>query len=75
MRETMSTAVVPIVAVVAVLLAAGWVYTDAARCDHEGHPVRWDSELGSLDTPTSWAIACVIACVIVLPLYLTVRRN
>jgi hypothetical protein len=53
----------------AVLLAAGWVYVDARTRSAGGRPVV--SAIGSvqLRTPASWFVACLLAPEFALPEY------
>ncbi len=52
-----------------------WVLSDARRWARQGSPVVF--RLGSLTmgTPEAWAIACLLAFVIFVPIYVVARRS
>jgi hypothetical protein len=52
-----------------------WVFRDATAKGVEGAPVVLSSPFLTLETPESWAIACMLAWIVFFPLYLAGRRQ
>lgn len=68
-------AVVPLLAIAALVAVCTWVYRDARANAAAGTPVYL--QIGSLriDTPEAWAISCAVFFVVFVPLYLAARNS
>ena len=71
----MSSALVPLLAIVLVVAVDGWVLADAKAHEARGTPVVFSNDFVTLDTPIAWVLGCLILFIVVVPLYLTVRRQ
>ena len=73
-------AVLPLIALLVLAATVVWVHAAARRQADAGQPVVvaiGSLAIGSLaiDSPAAWTIGCVVAWVIVFPLYLVARRT
>lgn len=64
----------PLLLLAMVLFTDLWVYFDARDRWAAGRPVVFAIGSITLETPTSWFVACLVLWVLFLPLYVT-RRN
>jgi hypothetical protein len=71
----LASALVPVLAVVLIVTAGLWVYHDAKQREQRGVPVTLATDFVTFDTPAGWALGSVVLCIVVLPLYLTARRQ
>ncbi|MFE9425873.1 hypothetical protein ACFYNO_23250 [Kitasatospora sp. NPDC006697] len=60
----------------AVLLGSvGWVYQDASARARRGTPVYFSAGWIELSKAATWALGCLCLWIVILPLYLTCRRQ
>ena len=70
------TALVPLVFLAVALTADAWVYADAKGRIRRGRPAVFAVGSIRMATPEAWFLGCLLAWVVVFPLYLTVTgRN
>lgn len=67
--------IVPVVAVVVVGAIAWRVYIDASNRFARGHLVVLRIGALQIDSPLAWAIACLLCCVVFVPMYLILTAN
>lgn len=68
------TVLVPLLVLLALLAVDRWVYVDAQAHAERGNPVIFRSGSLKVDTPTAWALGCLILWILFFPLYLASRR-
>jgi len=68
-----SIALLPLLAVVAVLFADTWVYGDARAHAERGRPVVFSSGNLRVDTPAAWFLGCLLLWIVLFPLYIASR--
>lgn len=71
----LSYAIVPIIALVVLIGSGYWVYYDASANLEAGTPVVLSFGNWRIDSPQAWAIGCVVAWVLLFPIYLAARQN
>jgi hypothetical protein len=69
------TLLVPLVAVVLVACVDLWVLADARRWARLGTPVVFRFGSFSVETPETWAVACLLLFVFFVPIYAVARRT
>lgn len=69
-----AAALVPVLALLALLAVDRWVYVDAQAHAEHGHPVVFRSGSLKVDTPAAWALGCLILWIFFFPLYLANRH-
>ena len=65
----------PLVALLLLLGLARWVYQDAGARQAAGRTVVFRYGNLVIDTPTTWAAACLVFWILAFPLYLSCRRE
>ena len=70
-----STLIVPLVLLGMLLLTVWWVYEDATSHARAGEPVVLRSPSFRLETPSTWAVVCLVLWVFFFPLYLRARQR
>lgn len=68
------SALVPFLALLALLAMDRWVYVDAQAHAERGTPVIFRGGSLKVDTPAAWALVCLILWALFFPLYLASRR-
>ncbi len=63
----------PLLTLAFVAAMAGWVHTDAGARERRGRPVVFQAGPLEIATPVAWALACLLLCVVFLPVYLLSR--
>jgi len=69
------SALIPILVVALILVIASCVYADAKTLRDRGTPVVLTTNFLVIDTPGLWAALCLVTVVLVLPIYLAIRRE
>jgi hypothetical protein len=68
-----TTALAPVLLLVAILAADLWVWSDARAQSERGTPVVASVGRLQIDTPSTWFIGCLVLFVVFFPLYLAAR--
>ena len=66
---------VPVFVVLFLAATSVWVYQDATDHAKRGRPVYFSVGSLELSAPAVWAAACLVLWVLVMPLYITCRRQ
>ena len=67
--------ILPVIAVAVVGAIAWRVYVDASNRFARGHPVVLRIGALQIDSPLAWALACLVCCVIFVPIYLVLSGS
>ncbi len=73
-RGAIVNALLPLIVLAVLGATAWWVHADATRQADAGEPVVVTFGSFAIASPTAWAVGCIVAWVVVFPLYLVARR-